>query len=57
MIPAQFEYTRPASLGEAMQALASDEDAKVIAGGQSLLPLLRLRFAYPSTLVDLSGLA
>ena len=57
MIPAQFEYTRPASLGEAVQALASDEDAKVIAGGQSLLPLLRLRFAYPSTLVDLSGLA
>ena len=57
MIPAQFEYTRPASLGEAMQALASDEDAKVIAGGQSLLPLLRLRFSYPSTLVDLSGLA
>ena len=57
MIPAQFEYTRPASLGEAMQALASDEDAKVIAGGQSLLPLLRLRFSYPSMLVDLSGLA
>jgi carbon-monoxide dehydrogenase medium subunit len=57
MIPAQFEYTRPASLGEAVQALASDEDAKVIAGGQSLLPLLRLRFAYPSTLVDLSDLA
>jgi carbon-monoxide dehydrogenase medium subunit len=57
MIPAQFEYTRPASLSEAVQALASDEDAKVIAGGQSLLPLLRLRFAYPSTLVDLSDLA
>jgi carbon-monoxide dehydrogenase medium subunit len=57
MIPAQFEYTRPASLGEAMQALTSDEDAKVIAGGQSLLPLLRLRFAYPSTLVDVGGLA
>jgi carbon-monoxide dehydrogenase medium subunit len=56
MIPAQFEYTRPASLGEAVRALASDEDAKVIAGGQSLLPLLRLRFAYPSTLVDLNGL-
>ncbi|HEX6454667.1 MAG TPA: xanthine dehydrogenase family protein subunit M [Trebonia sp.] len=56
MIPAQFGYVRPGSLDEAVRALASDEDAKVIAGGQSLLPLLRLRFAYPSTLVDLGGL-
>ena len=47
MIPAKFDYVRPASLDEAVQALAGvrgDEgDAKVIAGGQSLLPLLRLR--------------
>lgn len=57
MIPAQFEYTRPPSLGEAVQALAADEDAKVIAGGQSLLPFLRLRFVYPSTLVDVGGIA
>lgn len=57
MIPAQFGYVRPGSLDEAVRALASDEDAKVIAGGQSLLPLLRLRFAYPSTLVDVGGLA
>ena len=56
MIPASFDYTRPASVGEAASALAADEDAKVIAGGQSLLPLLRLRFAYPSLLVDLAGL-
>ena len=57
MIPAKFDYTRPSSLGEAMSALASGgEDAKVIAGGQSLLPLLRLRFSYPSVLVDLGGL-
>jgi aerobic carbon-monoxide dehydrogenase medium subunit len=58
MIPTQFEYERPGSLGEALQALADGgDDAKVIAGGQSLLPLLRLRLAYPSLLVDVGGLS
>ena len=58
MIPAKFDYTRPSSLDEALSALASGgEDAKVIAGGQSLLPLLRLRFAYPSVLVDVGGVS
>jgi aerobic carbon-monoxide dehydrogenase medium subunit len=57
MIPAKFDYTRPSSLGEATAALADGgEDAKVIAGGQSLLPLLRLRFSYPSVLIDVGGL-
>jgi aerobic carbon-monoxide dehydrogenase medium subunit len=57
MIPAKFEYVRPASLDEAVRALADGgDDAKVIAGGQSLLPLLRLRLAYPDLLVDLGGL-
>src|SRR6202041_1855592 len=57
MIPAKFDYTRPSSLDEAVSALSSGgEDAKVIAGGQSLLPLLRLRFSYPSVLVDVGGL-
>ncbi|GAA3528156.1 xanthine dehydrogenase family protein subunit M [Nonomuraea rosea] len=56
MIPAQFDYVRPGSLSEACQALGSDEDAKVLAGGQSLLPLLRLRLAYPSKLVDVGRL-
>uniref|UniRef100_UPI001964B38B FAD binding domain-containing protein n=1 Tax=Nonomuraea lactucae TaxID=2249762 RepID=UPI001964B38B len=56
MIPAQFEYVRASSLDEACLALAADEDAKVLAGGQSLLPLLRLRLAYPSTLVDIGRL-
>jgi carbon-monoxide dehydrogenase medium subunit len=56
VIPASFDYARAASVGEVTSALAADEDAKVIAGGQSLLPLLRLRFAYPSLLVDLGGL-
>ncbi|HEY3981815.1 MAG TPA: xanthine dehydrogenase family protein subunit M [Streptosporangiaceae bacterium] len=58
MIPTSFDYVRPASLPEAISALAEGgEDAKVIAGGQSLLPLLRLRLAYPSLLVDTGGLA
>jgi carbon-monoxide dehydrogenase medium subunit len=56
VIPASFDYTRPASLGAAVDALAADEEAKAIAGGQSLLPLLRLRFARPSLLVDLGGI-
>jgi carbon-monoxide dehydrogenase medium subunit len=55
MIPVKFDYVRPGSLDEAVTALAGGgEDAKVIAGGQSLLPLLRLRLAYPELLVDLA---
>jgi aerobic carbon-monoxide dehydrogenase medium subunit len=57
VIPAKFDYVRPASVDEAVRALASGgEDAKVIAGGQSLLPLLRLRLAYPELLVDVGGI-
>ena len=57
MIPAKFDYVRPSSLADAVRALADGGDeAKVIAGGQSLLPLLRLRLAYPELLVDLGGL-
>ena len=57
MIPAKFDYVRPSSLADAVQALAGGgDDAKVIAGGQSLLPLLRLRLAYPELLVDIGGL-
>ena len=57
MIPAKFDYVRPGSLDEAVSALAGGgEDAKVIAGGQSLLPLLRMRLAYPELLVDIGGL-
>jgi carbon-monoxide dehydrogenase medium subunit len=57
MIPAKFDYVRPSSVDEAVRALADGgEDAKVIAGGQSLLPLLRLRLAYPELLVDVGGL-
>jgi aerobic carbon-monoxide dehydrogenase medium subunit len=57
MIPAKFDYTKPGSLDEAVSALADGgEDAKVIAGGQSLLPLLRLRLSFPELLVDVGGL-
>jgi carbon-monoxide dehydrogenase medium subunit len=58
MIPAAFDYLRPASMTEAVQALAAaGDDGKVLAGGQSLLPVLRLRLAYPEMLVDLGGIA
>jgi aerobic carbon-monoxide dehydrogenase medium subunit len=56
MIPAQFDYARPSTLDEAVEILAGDEDAKALAGGQSLIPLLRLRLAAPTVLVDLGRL-
>ncbi|HEX7188423.1 MAG TPA: xanthine dehydrogenase family protein subunit M [Actinomycetes bacterium] len=55
MIPAQFEYTRAGSVDEAVATLGEHGDeAKVMAGGQSLIPLLRLRLAYPEFVVDVS---
>src|SRR5579864_8666957 len=54
MKPAQFEYHAPASLDEACSMLASLEDAKVLAGGQSLVPLLNFRLARPAHLVDIN---
>lgn len=55
MKPAPFDYFAPAELRDALAALA-DDDAMVIAGGQSLLPLLALRLARPALLVDIAGL-
>jgi carbon-monoxide dehydrogenase medium subunit len=54
-----FEYVRASTTAEAVAALAADEDAKVLAGGQSLLPLMSLRLAHPTVLVDIGpvGLA
>jgi len=57
VIPAKFDYLRPGSLDEAVHVLSNaGDDAKVIAGGQSLMPLLRLRLAQPELLVDVGGL-
>ncbi|MCK0091605.1 xanthine dehydrogenase family protein subunit M [Rhodococcus sp. HNM0563] len=54
MIPAEFEYAAPTTLDEAVSALnEAGEDAKVLAGGQSLMPVLRLRMAAPTTIIDL----
>jgi carbon-monoxide dehydrogenase medium subunit len=54
MIPAAFDYVAPSTVDDAVRALADGgEDAKVIAGGQSLLPVLRMRLADPTKLVDL----
>jgi carbon-monoxide dehydrogenase medium subunit len=57
VIPAPFEYARAGSVDEAIQLLGSNEDAKIIAGGHSLLPLMRLRFARPALLVDIDRVA
>ncbi len=53
MIPVEFEYTAPESLEEAHRALQEDPDAKLLAGGHSLVPMLKERLAAPSQLVDL----
>ncbi|GAC1471423.1 MAG: xanthine dehydrogenase family protein subunit M [Chloroflexota bacterium] len=55
MIPAAFEYRSPASVDEALSLLSQHgDDAKILAGGHSLIPLMRLRLAAPSLLIDLS---
>ena len=56
MYPAQFEYTKAGSVAEAIQALQGDPDAKIIAGGHSLIPLMKLRLARPSRVVDIGGI-
>ena len=54
VIPAEFDYVAPGSLDDALKALADGgEDAKVLAGGHSLIPLMKLRLAAPSLIVDL----
>lgn len=56
MKPAPFEYIRPQSLAEACELLAGDEDARAIAGGQTLVPMLAMRLARPAKLVDIMRL-
>ena len=57
MIPPQFEYMQPRTVDDAVAALSESDNAKVLAGGQSFLPVLRLRLAYPDLVVDLSRTA
>jgi carbon-monoxide dehydrogenase medium subunit len=54
MIAAPFEYVRANTLDEALSLLAQNEDAKILAGGHSLIPAMKLRLAQPSLLVDIS---
>jgi carbon-monoxide dehydrogenase medium subunit len=57
VIPASFDYVKPSSIAEAVQAYAAaGDDAKILAGGQSLLPILRLRLAYPELVIDLGAI-
>src|SRR5258708_9932005 len=57
MIPAPFDYELAESVDNAIELLGTREETKVLAGGHSLLPLLRLRFTRPSLLVDVGRLA
>jgi aerobic carbon-monoxide dehydrogenase medium subunit len=57
VIPSKFDYVKPSSVADAVVALQQGgEDAKILAGGQSLIPVLRLRLATPSVLIDLGGI-
>ncbi|GAB3690480.1 FAD binding domain-containing protein [Saccharopolyspora tripterygii] len=56
MKPPPFDYARPATVADAVALLAADEDAKALAGGQSLVPMMNFRLARPSTLVDIAHL-
>ena len=57
MIPTSFGYFRPTTLDEAIHLLAQNEEAKVLAGGHSLLPAMKLRLAQPKTIIDLGRVA
>ena len=56
MYPSRFRYEAPTTLAEAIAILGATDDAKVLAGGQSLIPMMKLRFANPSTLVDINNI-
>jgi carbon-monoxide dehydrogenase medium subunit len=57
MIPAAFEYFAPSSLGEATDLLQTlGEDAKILSGGQSLIPMMKLRLTSPAQVVDINGI-
>src|SRR6476619_6613063 len=54
MKPAPFEYARPSDVDEACAMLAADDGARVIAGGQTLVPLMAMRLARPTRLIDIA---
>jgi carbon-monoxide dehydrogenase medium subunit len=56
MIPTQFDYVRAKSLREALDAVAGGEGVKVIAGGHSLVPMMKFRLVQPTKLVDIGGI-
>jgi carbon-monoxide dehydrogenase medium subunit len=56
MIPASFDYYRASSVDDAVRLLSEHDDAKVLAGGHSLIPLMKLRLASPAALIDIGGL-
>ncbi len=58
MFPARFDYVAASTVDEAVQALADGgEDARILAGGQSLIPMMKQRLAFPALLVDINGIA
>jgi carbon-monoxide dehydrogenase medium subunit len=57
MIPGEFDYHAPTSLDEAIGLLAKHEDAKILAGGQSLIPAMRFRLANPAILIDINNIS
>lgn len=57
MKPATFDYLRPASTAEAIEALGAHPDSKILAGGQSLIPMMNMRLARPAVLVDIGAVA
>lgn len=56
MIPSEFEYHKATSIQDAIAKLAANDEAKIIAGGHSLLPMMKLRFAEPPCLIDINGI-
>ncbi len=56
MIPASFDYARPKTLSEAVTLLGQNPEAKILAGGHSLIPMMRFRMATPPMLIDINQL-
>ena len=57
MYPSNFEYFRPGTVAEAIQLLKTNENAKLLAGGHSLVPAMKLRVASPAVLIDIGRIA